>query len=94
MKSCEVGGVVMSPVQGLQQDEVPHYNFLLRQCLYVCMCVRVCVCVCTQVTNAVSGLTAVGGMMLAGGGIVPHTPAQVGWLTHTLCTHTSTPVYW
>ena len=29
-----------------------------------------------SVTNAVSGLTAVGGMVLAGGGVVPHTPAQ------------------
>ncbi|KXZ41540.1 hypothetical protein GPECTOR_405g242 [Gonium pectorale] len=29
-----------------------------------------------SVTNAVSGLTAVGGMLLAGGGLVPSTPAQ------------------
>ncbi|EFJ50339.1 hypothetical protein VOLCADRAFT_58405, partial [Volvox carteri f. nagariensis] len=29
-----------------------------------------------SVTNAVSGLTAVGGMVLAGGGVIPHTPAQ------------------
>jgi len=30
-----------------------------------------------SVTNAISGLTAVGGMVLAGGGVIPHTPAQV-----------------
>ncbi|EFN59205.1 hypothetical protein CHLNCDRAFT_138139 [Chlorella variabilis] len=29
-----------------------------------------------SVTNAISGLTAVGGMVLAGGGLVPNTPAQ------------------
>ena len=29
-----------------------------------------------SVTNAVSGLTAVGGMVLAGGGLLPHTGAQ------------------
>lgn len=30
-----------------------------------------------SVTNAVSGLTAVGGMVLAGGGLLPHSGAQV-----------------
>lgn len=30
-----------------------------------------------SVTNAISGLTAVGGMVLAGGGLVPGTPAQI-----------------
>jgi H+-translocating NAD(P) transhydrogenase len=34
-----------------------------------------------SVTNAISGLTAVGGMVLAGGGLVPQTPAQ--WLAAT-----------
>lgn len=29
-----------------------------------------------SVTNAISGLTAVGGMVLAGGGLLPHTTAQ------------------
>eukprot|EP00798_Chlamydomonas_sp_ICE-L_P027667 gene27668-7308_t len=29
-----------------------------------------------SVTNAISGLTAVGGMMMAGGGLLPHTTAQ------------------
>lgn len=30
-----------------------------------------------SVTNAISGLTAVGGMVLAGGGLLPSTPAQI-----------------
>jgi H+-translocating NAD(P) transhydrogenase len=34
-----------------------------------------------SVTNAISGLTAVGGMVLAGGGLVPHTAPQ--WLAAT-----------
>jgi hypothetical protein len=37
-----------------------------------------------SVTNAISGLTAVGGMVLAGGGIVPHTPAQVRCMQRTV----------
>lgn len=30
-----------------------------------------------SVTNAISGLTVVGGMVLAGGGLLPNTTAQV-----------------
>jgi NAD(P) transhydrogenase len=31
-----------------------------------------------SVTNAISGIVAVGGLILVGGGLLPHTPAQ--WL--------------